>query len=149
DSQQDAPGGFLDLFGKPPRESVCECERGETMMFGAVLNLVNGPTVADAIKDPNNRVASLLKKEKDTKKVVEDIYLSVLCRFPTKKELDDGVKAIKEGEEDYADWVADSKKRQAALATYEKTIPTKMVAWEKGLQVKPEWQNVEIVTMKA
>ncbi len=27
DSAQDAPGGFLDLFGKPARESVCECER--------------------------------------------------------------------------------------------------------------------------
>ncbi len=28
---QDVPGGFLDLFGKPPRESACECERSGAM----------------------------------------------------------------------------------------------------------------------
>ena len=30
------------------------------MMLGPVLNMVNGPVVADAIKDPNNRIAKLL-----------------------------------------------------------------------------------------
>src|SRR5207248_9025630 len=59
DSAQDVPGGFLDLFGKPPRESVCECERSSTMMLGPVLNMVNGPVVGEAVKDPNNRIAKL------------------------------------------------------------------------------------------
>src|SRR5262249_13211268 len=27
DSNVELPGGFLELFGKPPRESACECER--------------------------------------------------------------------------------------------------------------------------
>jgi len=53
DSTQDVPGGFLDLFGKPPRESACECERVTGMQLGPVLNLVNGPVVADAIRDPS------------------------------------------------------------------------------------------------
>ena len=37
-----------------PRESACECERSSGMMLGPVLKLVNGPTVADAIADPDN-----------------------------------------------------------------------------------------------
>src|SRR5260221_3640695 len=38
DSNVDIPGGFLNLFGKPPRESACECERSGSMMLGPVLN---------------------------------------------------------------------------------------------------------------
>jgi hypothetical protein len=37
DSAVELPGGFLELLGKPPRESVCECERSSTMMLGPVL----------------------------------------------------------------------------------------------------------------
>src|SRR5262249_40984698 len=49
DSSVEIPSGFLDLFGKPPRESACECERTSGMMLGPVLNLVNGPIVGEAI----------------------------------------------------------------------------------------------------
>ena len=73
------PGGFLDLFGKPPRESACECERSGGMMLGPVLNLVNGPVVGDALKDPNNRIAKLVATEKDDAKVIEEIYLAILA----------------------------------------------------------------------
>jgi hypothetical protein len=174
DSAQDVPGGFLDLFGKPPRESACECERVTGMQLGPVLNLVNGPVVADAVRDPNNRIAQLLRKEKDSSKVVEELYLAFLCRFPTPKELAAGVQALKDGEEDYAEVMAELKKRQAAVAAheqtqparqaqwetevkkrlanldaYEKTLPTRQAQWEADLQRKPEWQAVEVLAMKA
>ena len=70
----DLPGGFLDLFGKPARESACECERSSGMMLGPVLNLVNGPVLADAIKDPNNRLAKLAATEKDDKKLIQEHF---------------------------------------------------------------------------
>jgi hypothetical protein len=146
DSAADAPGGFLDLFGKPARESACECERTSTMMLGPVLNLVNGPVVADAIKDPDNRIAKLLKKEKDSARVVEELYLAVLNRYPTKRELAAGLKTIQEGEEDYDGAVAEAKRRRAALAEYEKTIPAKMGAWEKDISRKPAWVPLEVVS---
>src|SRR5436305_13153826 len=34
DSNVQLPGGFLQQFGKPPRESACECERSTTLMLG-------------------------------------------------------------------------------------------------------------------
>src|SRR5262249_32315354 len=36
DSNVELPGGFLELFGKPVRESACECERSSGMMLGPV-----------------------------------------------------------------------------------------------------------------
>ncbi len=48
DSNVPVSGSFLELFGKPPRESACECERSNTMLLGPVLNLVNGPGAGDS-----------------------------------------------------------------------------------------------------
>src|SRR5207302_8643036 len=93
DSNVELPGGFLELFGKPARESACECERSGGMNLGPVLAMVNGPIVADALKDPNNRINQFVLKEKDDGKVVDEIYLSVLNRYPTAKEREDGIKA--------------------------------------------------------
>ena len=42
--------------------------------------------------------------------------------------------------------VAEAKKRQAALAAYEKTLPARMVSWEGSFSRKPAWQPLEIVT---
>jgi hypothetical protein len=86
DSTQDVGGGFFQLFGKPPRESACECERSTGMMLGPVLNLVNGPVIGDAVRDPENRITKLLASSQDTAKVVDDLYRAVLCRLPNDKE---------------------------------------------------------------
>jgi hypothetical protein len=145
DSAQDVPGGFLDLFGKPPRESACECERSGGLMLGPVLNMVNGPVVADAIKDANNRIAALLRKEKDSAKVVEELYLAMLCRLPTKKELEAGLNALHDGEADYAELVAEAKRHQTALAGYQQSQPARMAQWEAGLLRVPVWQPMEVV----
>ena len=44
--------GFLDVFGRPPRESSCECERRSDFSLPQALNLVNGRTISDAVADP-------------------------------------------------------------------------------------------------
>lgn len=79
--------GFLDLFGRPPRESACECERNDGMSLGQALNLVNGPTVADAISDPDNHIAHLVAHEGDPARIATDLYLGFLCRPPSDAEL--------------------------------------------------------------
>lgn len=82
-----AAGGFLDLFGRPPRESPCECERSSTVSLGQTLNLVNGPTIANAIADPNGRVVQLMKRNPAPKAIVEEVFLATLCRLPSPREL--------------------------------------------------------------
>jgi hypothetical protein len=82
-----AAGGFLDLFGRPPRESPCECERASTVSLGQTLNLINGPTIADALIDPRGRIAALIKTDPQPRRVVEEMFLAALCRPPTEAEV--------------------------------------------------------------
>jgi len=83
--------GFLDMFGRPPRESPCECERSSDVSLSQTLNMINGPTVADAIIHPEGRIAKLIKAKADDKTIVSDVYLAVICRPPSDAELKQGV----------------------------------------------------------
>lgn len=147
DSRQDVPGGFFVQFGKPARESACECERSSKMMLGSVLNLVNGPVPAAAIHDPNNRLAKLVAAEKDDAKIVEELFLAFLGRLPTKAELQLGLQTLKDGEKTYGPLVAEAKKHQDALAAYEKTLDARQAQWEEKIKqtIPPTWTPLEIV----
>ncbi|MFT7486275.1 MAG: hypothetical protein ACI9F9_002130, partial [Candidatus Paceibacteria bacterium] len=79
--------GFLDLFGRPPRESSCECERTSGMSLGQALSMINGPTVADAIRDPNNEIARLVAYESDAVHILDELYITFLGRPPSEAEL--------------------------------------------------------------
>jgi hypothetical protein len=78
---------FLQLFGRPKRQSACECERSSSLTLSHALSLINGPTISEAVASPDSRLAKLVQTEKDDRKLVEDIYLSCLSRPPTEKEL--------------------------------------------------------------
>ncbi|HSG72269.1 MAG TPA: DUF1549 domain-containing protein, partial [Planctomycetaceae bacterium] len=60
DVEIEIPGGFLNTFGRPPRESACECERTNEVQLGPVMALISGPTIAEAILDGNNDLAKLV-----------------------------------------------------------------------------------------
>ncbi|HEY1858988.1 MAG TPA: DUF1553 domain-containing protein, partial [Gemmataceae bacterium] len=148
DSNVEIPGGFFQLFGKPPRESACECERTSGMMLGPVLNLVNGPIVGEAIRDHNNGLAKLVVTEKDDTKVIEGLFLSVLCRMPTQGEIAKGLQALKDGEEEFHRQVAESERYAHDLAEYEKQVPAKQAEWEKKLQDVPVWTVLDPAELK-
>ena len=81
-------GGFLDLFGRPERQTSCECERRSDVNLVQALNLVNGSTIADAIADENGRIAKLVLAGKSDRELIEELYLATLGRAPAGKELD-------------------------------------------------------------
>ena len=81
-------GGFLDMFGRPDRESSCECERRNDLSLPQAMNLVNGPTLAEAIADPEGRVAEAILAGKSDRELIEELYLAALSRFPTGIEMD-------------------------------------------------------------
>ncbi len=82
-----AGNDFLALFGRPKRQSACECERSSNLTLSHALNLINGQTLSEAVNSPSSRIAKLAGSETDDRKLVEEIYLSCLNRFPTEKEL--------------------------------------------------------------
>jgi hypothetical protein len=114
-----------------------------------VLNMVNGPVVGEAIKDPANRIAKILTTEKNDAKVIEELYLAVLCRLPTPEEVQGGLKALKEGEADYVQTLEEYKRRAAALKAYEQQVDARQGAWEAGLKSVPIWTPLDSLTAVA
>jgi hypothetical protein len=85
DSQVDV--AFLDMFGRPPRESPCECERTSDVSLGQTLNMVNGPTIGDAIAHPEGIIAKTIAAGATNEELIETVYLSTLCRPPSSEEM--------------------------------------------------------------
>ncbi len=149
DSNVELPGGFLELFGKPARESACECERSNTMMLGSVMAMVNGPIIAEAIRDPAGHIAKFTLANKDDDKVVEEIYLSVLNRYPTAKEKADGIAALESAEKDHATMSAAYYKKLAAFYEYRAGLDEKQAAWEAGLRAQKPTAWVTLTPTRA
>lgn len=138
DSSVKAPDGFLDLFGRPPRESACECERVNSMSLGQALNLVNGPTLADAISDPDNDITQLVTFEQSPRKIIRELYLAFFCREPTEEEITDIVRTFvaTDPENRAALSPADSTALDTALAEWEASVHTAL--WEPARPVRAE-----------
>lgn len=149
DSNVQLPGAFLELFGKPPRESACECERSSGMMLGPVLGLVNGPILADAIKDPDNRLAKLVAMHPDDRKLIEELFLAILSRPPTADELQAGLKAIQGSEEELKRLSEERAHLAKALEEYEKLLPAKQAEWEQAYLRGTRWTVLEADHVKA
>jgi len=82
----DVEVAFLDMFGRAPRESPCECERTSDVSLGQTLNMVNGPTIGDAIVHPQGIIAKSIAAGATSEQLVETIYLAALCRRPSADE---------------------------------------------------------------
>ncbi len=140
DSQQDVGGGFFQLFGKPVRESACECERGGTMMLGPVLNLVNGPVVGDAVRDLDNRVAKLLARKASDAEIVEELYLALLSRQPSERERQASLEMLIQGRVDYPGMVAEKNRRTDVAAKKLVEVDARQGGWEAGYRNAPVWK---------
>jgi hypothetical protein len=84
--------------------------------------------------------------EKDDGKVVDELYLALLCRPPTPKEHEAGVQAIKDGEGDFVVITAEAARRKTALADHEMALDVKQVAWEAEQKDTPVWAPLELVS---
>lgn len=144
DSNVPIPGSFLELFGKAPRESACECERSSSVDLRPVLAFVNGPVVGDALRDPNNRIAKLVATHQDDRKLVEELFLAFLSRLPSEKEIELGVKAIEGGASDYKKQLADYEKAVADLKALEAQLPERLAKWEREVRQPIAWQTLEL-----
>jgi hypothetical protein len=78
---------FLKLFGRPKRETACECERTSNVSLAHALNLINGSMIGAAVADSGNEITRLVEKQGDNRKVVEEIYYAILNRPPTDAEV--------------------------------------------------------------
>jgi hypothetical protein len=88
---------FLELFGKSDRVSACACEREGDVTLPQLLHMQNGESVVRKIREPKGRLETLLQ-ETDDAKVVEELFLSTLSRFPRRAEREAFAAALKTGD---------------------------------------------------
>ncbi|MSR60228.1 MAG: DUF1549 domain-containing protein [Planctomycetaceae bacterium] len=77
------PSYFLEIFGRPERTSPCECARSSDPTMAQALHLMNAPEVEAKVSDPAGRVARLVAAGVNEDKIVEELCLAAIGRFPT------------------------------------------------------------------
>lgn len=77
---------LLITFGKPKRESVCECERTGDPNLAQALHTLNSEALITKIAAPQGRIARLLEAKKSHDEIVADFYMAALSRPPSDSE---------------------------------------------------------------
>lgn len=116
DSGIELPSGFFATFGRPVRESACECERSGGLQLGPIMALISGATIAEAIADPTNELTKLVAAQPDDAQLVNELALRVLNRPAVETEHKAFADVLKELEGDHQKLVASLKQRDADVA---------------------------------
>jgi hypothetical protein len=77
---------FLKTFGQPGRELACECEREQDSNLAQALQLINGPTVNEKLRNPSNHIGKLLTKKTGEAAMLNELYMAALSRLPNEAE---------------------------------------------------------------
>jgi hypothetical protein len=85
---------LLDLFGRPARQALCDCERSAQPSVAQALLLLNGEWLEKKIRRPDGRIAKLVARKATAEEIIEDLYLAALSRLPTPAERKRGVRCL-------------------------------------------------------
>lgn len=77
---------FLDVFGRPPRQITCECERTTQPNIAQAMHLLNGTALNKKIAAPTGRIDKLIKAKTPPAQIVDELYLATLSRLPQQDE---------------------------------------------------------------
>ena len=96
---------FLDLYGRPPRDSGYESERNNNPSSSQKLHLLNSTHIQRKIMN-NTRLLGMRGKKgvgnkskgdwRTPDETVEEMYLTILSRYPTQKEKETALKYFRE-----------------------------------------------------
>jgi hypothetical protein len=95
---------FLKAFGQPARELACECERESDGNLGQALQLINGPTVNDKVRNPNNRLGVLLSAGKSERDILDELYYAAMSRPPYPDETEVALAHVAKAEDKRKAW---------------------------------------------
>ena len=73
---------FLKLYGRPQRQTACECERIIEPSVSQVLHLLNAPDIHAKLVHERGNVAKWVRDKKSDANLVDEIYLTFYSRLP-------------------------------------------------------------------
>lgn len=79
---------FLDIFGRPKRDTACECERVTDATLGQSLMLLNSGDVQSKLTAPAGRAAALVKDERPDSEKIAGLFWAAFGRAPSQTEAD-------------------------------------------------------------
>jgi hypothetical protein len=95
---------FLKTFGQPARELACECEREGDSNLAQALQLINGPTINEKVRNANNRLGQLLAQKLPETEILEQLYLATLSRSPAEGEVRAALEHVEKGADKRKAW---------------------------------------------
>ena len=84
---ENVPTHFLDVFGRPNRNSACECERTDDPALAQALELVNSKEFQGKLTAAKGYIEQLATSTQPVEQNVRDIFLRVFSRPATAEEL--------------------------------------------------------------
>jgi len=78
---------FLEMFGRPSRDSGLEDERSNTCSADQRLHMLNSTHIQRKLEQ-GPRIQALLRESKNQRDLINSLYLSILSRPPTSSEID-------------------------------------------------------------
>lgn len=78
---------FLDIFGRPQRQSSCECERSSEANLSQALHLLNSNEIQGKLGDGNGRSSKLAADKRPDAEKVSELFLWFFARPPKADEL--------------------------------------------------------------
>jgi hypothetical protein len=89
-------GYVLQIFGRPLRVQNCDCERSAAASLSQTLYLFNDEKLLAKIHDDKGRLKNLEQKVSDDRKLIEELYLWTLTRYPTDAEIERSMKHVRQ-----------------------------------------------------
>jgi hypothetical protein len=78
---------LMDVFGRPGRQIVCECERTTKPNIAQALHTLNGDFLNRKIAATTGRIETMLKANAPLPAIIEELYLATLSRPASAEEL--------------------------------------------------------------
>ncbi|MBI1310440.1 DUF1553 domain-containing protein [bacterium] len=96
DNSYNNSSAFLQVFGRPNSQSVCECERVESSSLAQSLHLLNSNEMKSKLAAGNGRAAQLAASQEPLEDRIRGLYLLAFSREPRPEELQTAVAYLNE-----------------------------------------------------
>jgi hypothetical protein len=91
---------YLRTFGRPQRVITCQCERSNEPSLVQALHIANGETILGKLAAKDGKIESLITGGLPNYRLIEDLYLSALSRYPSDAEMAKLMAVINEAKPD-------------------------------------------------
>ncbi len=93
---ESVPSTFLDTFGRPQRDTACECERSDQASLSQSLLLLNSEQIQSKLTHERGRVAQLIDDPRPDAEKLTELFLMAFAREPASFELDVALEHIEQ-----------------------------------------------------